>query len=387
MDAISTDYRANDTGQSSFHPFSWGSSLPSNTQTESPQPAQPSDTVNISPESQQGPQTEAAGNSNFVSAFMGNFQSPAPSAGRTEPAPVLTGADRPAPRTTQLPPRIDAPTQIVGRPANPNPDRRNVIVMDDFRTNDNIIPGTNPRSHGESISRPLETQGYNVYRVQSSEMDEKSKNTSGQSDIDHLADRIQRGEIPARPGDVVNMSFGPDKNYTFKDVNRLAGYTGDQRLTRDNLTPERAEALRKRFEERVNQPNNGLSAKEREELRGFIQTADGIDRLKSMGLVVVNAAGNEGPDSLHPGMLNATHMLQNRNGDGSFDPTSARHALTEPARGSFTTRIGRNGVDVNNDGIPDFERGPTGRGKVEDMSGTSFSVLEYLRRTYPPSSN
>lgn len=272
----------------------------------------------------------------------------------------------------------------MGRPESPDPSRRNVIVLDDFRTADNPIRGTTPRSHGEAISRPLETQGYNVYRVQDSELDGKGKNTSGRNTLDHLAERIQKGEIPARSGDVVNLSFGQDEKLTFKDVNRMAGYRGDQQLSRESLNAERVKQLRETLQQRLDDPKSGMSRADRERVKDILANAAGVDKLKSMGLVVINAGGNEGPDGLHPGFLNSTHSLQNRNGDGSFDPTSARHGLTEPARGSFVSRPVGAGVDVNNDGIPDFEHRPNG---AEQLSGTSFSVLEFLRRKYPASLN
>ncbi len=294
----------------------------------------------------------------------------------------MTGPNRPAPRVDQLPSRIDAPTQIVGVPEKPDPSRRNVIVLDDFRTNDNPVRGTSARSHGEAISRPLETQGYNLYRVQDADLDPQGKNSSGRNSLDHLAERIRNGQIPARPGDVVNLSFGQDEKLAFGDVNRMAGYRGDQSLTRSNLTLERAQQLRERLQQRLDDPNSGLTQADRDRVKDILANAAGIDKLKELGLVVINAAGNEGPDALHPGYLNSTHSLQNRNGDGSFDPTSARHRLTEPARGSFVSRTLPGGVDVNNDGIPDFDSRP--RKGDEDLSGTSFSVLEFLRRKYPP---
>lgn len=271
----------------------------------------------------------------------------------------------------------------MGRPESPDPSRRNVIVLDDFRTADNPIRGTTPRSHGEAISRPLETQGYNVYRVQDSELDGKGKNTSGAIPLTTWLSGFKREN--GRSGDVVNLSFGQDEKLTFKDVNRMAGYRGDQQLSRESLNAERVKQLRETLQQRLDDPKSGMSRADRERVKDILANAAGVDKLKSMGLVVINAGGNEGPDGLHPGFLNSTHSLRKiaMATEALIRLRCAMARPNPPGAHSFRGRWGA-GVDVNNDGIPDFEHRPNG---AEQLSGTSFSVLEFLRRKYPASLN
>jgi hypothetical protein len=263
---------------------------------------------------------------------------------------------------------------VVGKDEPSAPNRRKVIVADNFKDKDQDLDGDgkSDATHGDVLANGLKSQGFQTTRVDMPFLsDDKGEHGPGQA-IHALADKVQDGSISTKRGDVVNMSFGPGKDPTFEQANTLFGFTGDNALTPQNLK-EKTPQVQAKIAELAGKPDAHPI------YRDWNDTQTGIKRLQEQGLKVVHAAGNDGPDRFSPGFLGADHQLSATDAKGRLLGTSANHSLTTPAQGLFNNSPTRGGgIDINGDGKPEFTKDQLSGGvsRLDQLKATKLNTVQ-----------
>ncbi|MBU6451110.1 MAG: hypothetical protein KGS72_04975 [Cyanobacteria bacterium REEB67] len=213
---------------------------------------------------------------------------------------------------SQNDPTDGQPIKIVGKPEHPDPNKPNVAVLDDFAGPKEKAGGLSTETHGDISAKAAEANGFNVYRVQTSD-------ASYGEQMKALDDKIKSGELPLGKGDAVNVSLGMPSDLSIKDT---TGFFGAQ-ASNDNLAQNKDKLLDGFKAKSEDASNPGLQAVTRD----VVQSNDAIKDMQDKGIKVLHAAGNEGTDKYSAHFLNATELNSTRP-NGQVDSFSADHNLT-----------------------------------------------------------
>lgn len=296
-----------------------------------------------------------------------------PEKGAKAPANLLGGLSA----NFASPPQTADPAKganVVGKDEKSDPNRRKVIVADNFQTRDQDVDGDGKTdaTHGDVIANGLKSQGFQTSKVDLPFLsDQRTEQGPGQA-VHSIADKVSDGSLSTKPGDVVNMSFGPGKDPTFEQANTLFGFSGENALTPQNLK-EKTPAVQAKIAELASKPDAHPL------YRDWHDTQTGIKRLQDQGLKVVHAAGNDGPDKFSPGFLGADHQLSATDAKGRMLGASANHSLTTPAQGLFNnTRTRDGGIDINGDGKPEFRKDQLSGGvsRLDQLKATKLNTVQ-----------
>jgi hypothetical protein len=223
-----------------------------------------------------------------------------------------------------------------------NRDGRTIGVLDHFERQPNVEDPKQPGkwithgnvilngpdnyiTHGELITQGIEQQGYNALRLQ----------VPNQPMSKVLADiyaGVKDGTIKLKPGSKLNISLGDDPvttgpyagllgEPTYASVNHLLGLDRDPITPLNATNPAKVAQVLQAMDAKMHDPS--VPAPIRARLKEALDTNKMVDKIqKDLGIDIIKAAGNAGPNYFSLDFLTAKQRLGATDQDGNLAPYS-----------------------------------------------------------------